>query len=94
MRSHTAHDLGDPVSVDEVLKKVLATSGAEISATQALDNEAAAAGSPARLDAAAAIQHYRRQQRYTDLLIATGIPPEHVEAAKAHRPGAMMMWAS
>ena len=79
----TAHGLGAPVPAEEVLKKVLATSGAEISATQSRDHEAAAAGSPARLDAeGAAIQHHRRQQRYTDLLLRAGVPPEHVQAAK------------
>lgn len=81
--SDAAHDLGDPVPVEEVLKKVLATSGAELSATQTRDHEAAAASSPARLDAeCAAIQHHRRQQRYTDLLLAAGVPPEHIHAAK------------
>ncbi|SDP18324.1 conjugative relaxase domain-containing protein, TrwC/TraI family [Pedococcus dokdonensis] len=80
----TAHDLGDPVPVEEVLKKVLATSGAELSATQTRDHEAAAASSPARLDAeGAAIQHHRRHQRYTDLLLDAGVPPEHIQAAKA-----------
>lgn len=80
----TAHDLGDLVPVEEVLKKVLATSGAEISAIQTRDHEAAAASSPARLDAeGAAIQHHRRHQRYTDLLLAAGVPPEHIEGAKA-----------
>ncbi|KRF26098.1 TrwC relaxase [Phycicoccus sp. Soil803] len=79
----TAHDLGDPLPVEEVLKKVLATSGAEISATQTRDHEAAAASSPARLDAeGAAIQHHRRHQRYTDLLLAAGVRPEHIKAAK------------
>lgn len=79
----TAHDLSDPVPVEEILKKVLATSGAEVSATQTRDHEAAAAGSPARLDAeSAAIQHHRRQQRYTDLLLAAGTPPQHIQAAR------------
>ena len=79
----TAHDLGDPVPVEEVLKKVLATSGAEVSATQTRAHEAAAASSPARLDAeGAAIQHHRRHQRYTELLLAAGVPPEHIQAAK------------
>jgi ATP-dependent exoDNAse (exonuclease V) alpha subunit len=79
----TAHDFGDPVPAEEVLKKVLATSGAEISATQTRDHEAAAAGSPARLDAeSAAIQHHRREQRYTDLLLAFGTPPQHIQAAR------------
>lgn len=78
----TAHDLGDPVPAEEVLKKVLATSGAELSATQTRDHEAVAAGSPARLDAeGAAIQHHRRHQRYTDLLLAAGVGPEQIQAA-------------
>jgi ATP-dependent exoDNAse (exonuclease V) alpha subunit len=79
----TAHDLGDPDPVEEVLTKVLATSGAEVSATQTRANEAASASSPARLDAeGAAIQHHRRHQRYTNLLLAAGVPPEHMQAAK------------
>jgi hypothetical protein len=79
----TAHALGEPVPVEEVLKKVLATSGAEVSATQTRDHEATAASSPARLDAeGAAIQQHRRQQRYTYLLLKAGIPPEHIQAAK------------
>ena len=79
----TAHDLGDPVPVEEVLRKVLATSGADVSATQTHNHEAAAASSPARLDAeGAAIQHHRRHQRYTDLLLAAGVPPERIQAAK------------
>jgi hypothetical protein len=81
--SETAHDLGEPVAVEEVLRKVLATSGAELSATQTRDQEIAAASSPARLEVeGAAIQHYRRQQRYTELLLAAGVPPEHIQAAK------------
>jgi hypothetical protein len=79
----TAHDLGGPVPVEEVLKRVLATSGSEASATEARDHETAAASGPARLEAeGAAIQHHRRQQRYTELLVEAGIPPEHIEAAK------------
>ena len=54
-----------------------------ISATQTRNHEPAAASSPARLEAeGAAIQHHRRQQRYTDLLLASGVPPEHIQAAK------------
>lgn len=80
----TAHDLADPVPVKEVLKKVLATTGADVSATQTREHEAAAASSPTRIDAeGAAIQHHRRGQRYTDLLLAAGVAPEHIEAAKA-----------
>jgi hypothetical protein len=79
----TAHDLGDPVPAEDLLKKVLATTGAELSATQTRANEAATARSPARLDAeGAAIQHHRRHQRYTDLLLTAGVPPEHIQAAK------------
>lgn len=28
------------------------------------------------------MQHHRRQRRYTDLLLESGIPREHIEAAK------------
>ena len=80
--SATAHDLTDPDPVEQVLKKVLATSGAEQSATQTRDHEAAAASSPTRLDAeGTAIQHHRRQHRYTELLLEAGVRPEHIEAA-------------
>jgi hypothetical protein len=80
----TAHDLGgSPVPVEEVLKKVLATVGAELSATQTRMREAVAA-SPARLDAeGAAIQHHRRHERYTDLLLGAGVSSEDIEAAIA-----------
>ncbi len=79
----TAHDLGDPVPVEEVLKRVLATSGAEVSATQTRNHETAAASDPARLEAeGAAIQHHRRQQRYTELLLAAGVPPGDIQTAK------------
>ena len=80
----TAHDLGEPVLAGDVLKKVLATSGAEVSATQAREHEAAAMGGPARLDAeGASIQHHRRQRRYSNLLVAAGVPLEDIEGAKA-----------
>ena len=60
-----------------------ATPGAEVSATQTRDHETAVASSPARTDAeGAAIQHHHRQQGYTDLLLAAGIPPAHIQAAK------------
>jgi ATP-dependent exoDNAse (exonuclease V) alpha subunit len=81
--SDTAHDLGNPIPAEDVLKKVLATSGAEVSATQTRNHETAAASSPARLEAeGAAIQHHRRQQRYTELLLAAGVPPGDIQAAK------------
>lgn len=79
----TAHQVLEPQSPEQVLRGVLATSGAEVSATQTRAQETAAASSAARLDAeGAAIHQHRRQQRYTELLLEAGIPPEHIEAAK------------
>jgi hypothetical protein len=47
----TAHEPVDPVPPEFVLRRVLATSGAEVSATQTRALEAAAATHPGRLDA-------------------------------------------
>jgi len=67
-----------------VLRRVLATSGADVSASRTRTHERAAATSVGRLDAeGAAIQQSRRHQRYTELLLAAGVLPEHIEAAKA-----------
>lgn len=64
----TAHENIDPVPPEVVLRTVLATSGAALSATQTRGLETAAATNPARREAEwAAIQHHRRQQRYADL---------------------------
>jgi conjugative relaxase-like TrwC/TraI family protein len=80
----TTHDPGPHMQVGEVLDKVIATTGAQISATQTRTNEMAAAANPARLDAEGeAVQHHRRAQRYTTLLLDAGVPPDHIEAAKA-----------
>ena len=79
----TAHEVVEPVPPEEVLRKVLATSGADLSATQTSSAEAAGAMSPARLAAeGAAIQNHRRQQRYTQLLLDAGVPSDEIEAAK------------
>jgi ATP-dependent exoDNAse (exonuclease V) alpha subunit len=80
----TAHQVVDPQSPEEVLRKVLATTGAEVSATQTRAQETVAANSLSRLDAErAAIQHHRLHQRYTELLLSAGVPVEHIETAKA-----------
>jgi hypothetical protein len=60
----TAHEVAEPVPPDEVLRKVLATLGADLSATQTRAAEIAAAASSARLKLeGAAIQNHRRAQR-------------------------------
>jgi conjugative relaxase-like TrwC/TraI family protein len=78
----TAHEVVEPVAPEEVLRKVLATSGAEISATQTRAAEAAAAASSLLAAEGAAIHNHRRQQRYTQLLLDAGVRPEHIDAAK------------
>ena len=74
----------NPAPPEEVLRKVLATSGADLSATQTRAAELAAALSPVRLEAeGAAIQNHRRQQRYAQFLVQAGVAPNEIDAAKA-----------
>jgi conjugative relaxase-like TrwC/TraI family protein len=80
----TAHAVVEAQSPEDLLRTVLATSGADLSATQTRAAEVAAAMSPARLEAeGAAIQSHRRQQRYTKMLLDAGVSPVVVDAAKA-----------
>ncbi|MFC7594829.1 hypothetical protein ACFQU3_05900 [Terrabacter sp. GCM10028922] len=79
----TAHD--EPVGVEpvEVLKQVLAHSGADTSASETRRDGERAAESPARLDAeGAAIFVHNRETPLAQDLIRSGITPEEIEAAK------------
>jgi hypothetical protein len=79
----TAHETADPVTAEAVMRGVLATSGADLSATEAKSAEAMAAASPARLEAeGTAINNQRRMQRYLDLLYAAGVTEPELEMAK------------
>jgi conjugative relaxase-like TrwC/TraI family protein len=79
----TAHEVVEPFAADQVLRKVLATSGADLSATEARTAERVAAMSPARLEAeGAAIQNHRRQQRYTELLLKLGVSRDEIAVTK------------
>ena len=79
----TAHEIVEPVAADLVLREVLATSGADLSATETRTAEMRAAMSPARFEAeGAAIQNYRRQQRYTELLFRAGILRDEIAVTK------------
>jgi hypothetical protein len=79
----TAHDEPFEVQAVDVLKQVLAHSGADTSATETRHQEAQAAESPARLDAeGAAIHTYHRETQITEDLIRGGITPQEIESAK------------
>jgi uncharacterized coiled-coil protein SlyX len=79
----TAHQAVDPVPAEVVLRTVLATSGADLSATQTKTAESAAAVSPARLETdGAAINNHRRAQRYLNLLSAAGVTEQELEVAR------------
>jgi hypothetical protein len=79
----TAHD--EPVEVQpvEVLKQVLAHSGADTSATETRHQEVQTAESPARREAeGAAIHTHHRETQLAEDLIRLGIRPEEIESAK------------
>ncbi|MBC9822865.1 relaxase domain-containing protein [Terrabacter sp. MAHUQ-38] len=79
----TAHDEPSEVSAIDVLRQVLARTGADTSATETRHDEAKAAASPARLDAeGAAIYTHNRETQLAEQLIRCGIRPEEIEAAK------------
>lgn len=79
----TAHEIVEPVAVGQLLRKVLATSGADLSATETRISEVSAAMSPAHLEAeGAAIQNHRRQQRYLELLLKAGVSRDEIALAK------------
>ena len=82
--SDTSHEQPLEVQPVDVLTQVLARSGADKSATETRHHELTNAGSPARSEAeGAAIHASAREQRYTDLLLAAGVTPGEIEAAKS-----------
>ncbi|MFC8501205.1 MobF family relaxase [Pedococcus sp. NPDC057267] len=81
--TETAHAVVEPATPEEVLRRVLETSGADLSATETRTAEMRAAMSPARLEAeGAAIQNHRHQQRYTKLLLQVGVSRDEITVAK------------
>jgi hypothetical protein len=79
----TAHDEPAEVQPVDVLKHVLAHTGADTSATETRHQEAQTAESPARLEAeGAAIHTHQREKQLAQDLIRFGITPEEIEAAK------------
>ncbi|EWT03903.1 hypothetical protein N864_17170, partial [Intrasporangium chromatireducens Q5-1] len=79
----TAHEDIDPLDPAEVLRGVLARTGADTSATATRAAEEAAAEAPARAAAeGAAILDARREARYLALLKGAGVADDDIEHAK------------
>ncbi len=79
----TSHEQPIEVQAIDVLKQVLAHSGADKSATETRADEVANADNLSRFEAeGAAVHAHARDQRYTNLLISAGVPPTEIETAK------------
>jgi len=81
--AETSHEQPVVVEAVDVLKQVLARSGADKSATETRSSEITGLDNLARSEAeGAAILALRREQRYTNLLVTAGVTSADIETAK------------
>jgi len=79
----TAHEPAPESDATEVLRQVLATTGADSSATETLDEEWSRAENPARVTAERKLIARRaRDHRYGEMLISAGLPAGNLQAMR------------